>query len=230
MTRLYFVRSATFLFLFLAFSACGQNSDQNQQNDSGSGDLAESNIPILRPDGGSEAVYTWIDEEGNFQIASGRDEIPESQRRFVRVQDPSSPPTDPTKVWVADLSTVRNGRFSVQEKARSEWTKRARSRRPQSVHVPDQPGDGGSPQESPRVVMYMTSHCPVCQTARSWMNSKGIAYVEKNVERDQSAAQELISKAQKQGVPSSGVPVFEIRGKLIPGFDQQALERALKIR
>ena len=55
--------------------------------------------------------------------------------------------------------------------------------------------------------------------ARRWLLKQKIPYVEKDVESDQAAAAELQQKGLAQGVPVRGVPVFEIYGHLLPGFD-----------
>jgi glutaredoxin len=75
--------------------------------------------------------------------------------------------------------------------------------------------------------MYATRHCPVCKTARRWLLDNKIPYVEKDVERNQAAARELAQKAKAQGFVASGVPVFDVRGRLLPGFDPAALKAML---
>ena len=78
--------------------------------------------------------------------------------------------------------------------------------------------------------MYATKRCPVCKKARRWLLKKGIPYVEKDVEKDAAAAAELQKKGRAQGIPTNGVPVFEIGGKLFPGFDPDQLMRRLSPR
>jgi glutaredoxin len=75
--------------------------------------------------------------------------------------------------------------------------------------------------------MYATKTCPVCKNARRWLLDQGIPYVEKDLEVDEAAAAELAAKGKAQGVPTSGVPIFEIRGRLLPGFDPGAIRAAL---
>ena len=59
------------------------------------------------------------------------------------------------------------------------------------------------------------------------MQAEGIAFVEKDIEKDQAAAEELQRKAAQAGVASNGVPMFDIGGKIMGGFDPKALVAAL---
>jgi glutaredoxin len=94
-----------------------------------------------------------------------------------------------------------------------------RSGRTASLAAPSAKG-GGSGQ----VIVYGTSWCGYCKKARAWLTKKGIPFEDKDVEKDQGAAQELVVKAQAQGVRPTGVPVIDMRGKLVLGFDEAKLE------
>ena len=75
--------------------------------------------------------------------------------------------------------------------------------------------------------MFSTRHCPVCQQARRWLVDQQIPFVERDIERDPAAAAALQQKGRAQGVPTSGVPVFEINGRLLPGFDPPSIRKLL---
>ncbi|MCC6337131.1 MAG: NrdH-redoxin [Myxococcales bacterium] len=77
------------------------------------------------------------------------------------------------------------------------------------------------------VVLYATSWCGYCRQAREYFKKKGVKYVEKDLEKDEGAAEELATKASAAGVRPQGVPVIDVKGKLILGFDRPALEEAL---
>ncbi|HLL52269.1 MAG TPA: glutaredoxin domain-containing protein, partial [Myxococcaceae bacterium] len=78
------------------------------------------------------------------------------------------------------------------------------------------------------IVVYGTSWCGYCRKARQWFKSRGIAFEDKDVERDPGAAQELAQKAAAAGVQPRGVPVIDVRGTLVLGYDVRALDRLLK--
>ncbi len=77
------------------------------------------------------------------------------------------------------------------------------------------------------VVLYSTSWCGYCKKAREWLTRKGVTFTERDVETDEDAMRELAQKTMAAGVQASGVPVLDVRGKLIVGFDAQAIEDAL---
>jgi glutaredoxin len=77
------------------------------------------------------------------------------------------------------------------------------------------------------VILYGTSWCGFCKKAKEYFRKKGVAFTEKDVEKDAGAAKELADKAAAGGVRVTGVPVIDVRGTLVQGFDQSRLERLL---
>ena len=73
------------------------------------------------------------------------------------------------------------------------------------------------------VVLYSTAWCGYCKQARAWLSQKKIPFVEKDIEKEQSAAMELAQKAAAQNVRPGGVPVIDFRGTLVLGFDKEKL-------
>ena len=47
---------------------------------------------------------------------------------------------------------------------------------------------------SPKVIIYSTTWCAFCKTEKQYLDKKGVAYVEKDVEEDKAAYEELLSK------------------------------------
>jgi len=77
--------------------------------------------------------------------------------------------------------------------------------------------------EQATIIMYSTEWCGACKKARAFMKKEGIAFVEKDIERDKAAAKELQDKLRRSGTPSNGVPVIDINGQLMRGFDPTRL-------
>ncbi len=75
------------------------------------------------------------------------------------------------------------------------------------------------------VRIYTTTNCPYCNMAKEFFTKNNVKYEEVNVENDQKAATEMIEKSGQMGVP-----VIDVDGKIIVGFDRPALERALKLK
>ena len=77
---------------------------------------------------------------------------------------------------------------------------------------------------APTITIYSTPTCPYCKLEKAFLKEHGLSYTEINVVDDTQAAQQMIMKSGQ-----SGVPVTDIGGKIIIGFDKPALKRVLKI-
>lgn len=73
-----------------------------------------------------------------------------------------------------------------------------------------------------KITIYTTPTCPYCKMAMKYFNEKGIQYEEKDVMVDLKARQEMLDKSHQ-----FGVPVIDINGKIIVGFDKPAINQAL---
>src|SRR3989344_4320490 len=65
------------------------------------------------------------------------------------------------------------------------------------------------------VKIYTTPTCPYCKMAKEYIKSKGVKYTEYDVSKDEKRANEMIEKSGQMGVP-----VLDIKGKIIVGFDR----------
>jgi len=59
--------------------------------------------------------------------------------------------------------------------------------------------------------------------AKEYFEKKGVAFVEKNVQMDREAAKEMVEKTHQMGVP-----VIDVNGTVVIGFDREAIEKALQ--
>lgn len=73
------------------------------------------------------------------------------------------------------------------------------------------------------VIMYSTPSCGFCRMAKSYFQQNKIPFTEYNVASNSEKAQEMVSKSGQMGVP-----VIDINGKIIVGFDRAAINQALK--
>jgi glutaredoxin-like YruB-family protein len=73
------------------------------------------------------------------------------------------------------------------------------------------------------VTLYSTPSCGFCTKAKSFFREKHIPFTEYNVASDQRKAEEMVRKSGQMGVP-----VIDIHGKIIVGFNRPEIERALK--
>ncbi|MEW6328671.1 MAG: glutaredoxin domain-containing protein [Candidatus Micrarchaeota archaeon] len=75
------------------------------------------------------------------------------------------------------------------------------------------------------VKVYSTQSCPYCHMAKRFLDENKISYNDVDVGRDHAAAQEMVNKSGQMGVP-----VLDIDGKIIVGFDREAIKAALGIK
>jgi len=79
--------------------------------------------------------------------------------------------------------------------------------------------------EKPVVKVYSTTTCPYCTMAKSFLKEHGVEFVDKNVGVDGAAAREMVEKSGQMGVP-----VLEINGEIIVGFNRDAITKALNLK
>lgn len=74
------------------------------------------------------------------------------------------------------------------------------------------------------VKIYSTSTCPHCKNLKSFLDESGIEYKNIDVGSDASGREEMLQKSGQMGVP-----VLDIDGDIIVGFDRDAIKKALDI-
>lgn len=82
-------------------------------------------------------------------------------------------------------------------------------------------GEGIS-ERTHRVFVFTTPTCPWCNRAKTYLRSRGVVFKEVDVSRDPRAANDLVRRTGQ-----IGVPVIEIDGRPIVGFDQRRVEQLL---
>ena len=74
------------------------------------------------------------------------------------------------------------------------------------------------------ILIYSTPFCGYCKMTKEYLDSKGIAYTDIDVTKDPAKAQEMVTKSGQMGVP-----VIDVDGKLIIGFDKRKLDEYIGI-
>lgn len=143
----------------------------------------------------TRVYYQFIDERGRVRFVESLDAVPAEWRdRVGFVESSTPPPMSPD-----DMKRATAVRYS---KLRATDTQSAGT--------------------APAVIMYGADWCPACRKAKKYMDAKGIAYEERNVD-DPEIAQEL---AKKSG--GRGIPVFDIGGSILRGFSPKALDEMIR--
>lgn len=75
------------------------------------------------------------------------------------------------------------------------------------------------------IKIYSTPSCPYCHQAKDFLKEHNIEFEDVNVAEDEKARDEMIEKSGQMGVP-----VIDIDGEIIVGFDKAKLSELLKIK
>ena len=168
----------------------------------------------------TDLMFRYRDEAGGWQSATTVAEVPEAARGAVQVVDLARSPAERSAGQFVQVFDLRQpdatghypGRLVPRDALEQALAAAAEAARPKQAAV----------------TMYSASWCGVCRKARAFMEKEGIAFVEKDIEKDQGAAAELSAKSKRAGLQAGGVPVFDVGGHMRSGFDPDALLQATR--
>jgi glutaredoxin len=200
MTRLL-LAAAGALVLACGPSGAGDGTAASGPSRSASGQSRDPGIVSLEETEPTQVYYQFVDERGRVRFVSTLAEVPEDWRARVGFVEMSSPPPD-----------------------RPADAQRLRDRRTAHVRVPASAGAGSPAAAGNRsdVILYGADWCGACRMAKQYMDDKGIAYDERNVDEPQWA-EEMRAKAGP-----GGIPVIDVGGQILRGFSAARLDQMLK--
>jgi glutaredoxin len=208
-------------------------------------DVVEAAAPLtVRPET-EGLLLTWIDDKGDFHVETKVADVPLMGRDTVRVVDTSKDPptTDSGQITVVDLRQAKaDGTYPLRALARADFDALALARREQKGPTlanvaPPPSAESAAPSPSTTVaakpskrgvvIIYGAEWCGACHEAARYLRHKGIPYVEKDIEKDEGAAREMQDKLAKNGLGGGSIPVIDVHGKVMIGFDAAAIDSAL---
>ncbi|MCK9266322.1 glutaredoxin family protein [bacterium] len=74
-----------------------------------------------------------------------------------------------------------------------------------------------------KIKIYATATCPYCKMAKSYLDENKLSYEYFDVGASPEKRKEMVEKSEQMGVP-----VIDIDGKIIVGFDKTAIKEALE--
>jgi glutaredoxin-like YruB-family protein len=77
----------------------------------------------------------------------------------------------------------------------------------------------------PRVIVFSTPTCTYCNAAKRYFREKHVQFKDVDVTRDAAAARDMVRRSGQ-----SGVPVIDIGGKVIVGFDRPKIDTLLGLK
>ena len=75
-----------------------------------------------------------------------------------------------------------------------------------------------------KVKIYSTPTCPFCMMAKKFLKENNVDFEDIDVSTDQTKAEELVQKSGHMAVP-----VIDIEGEIIVGFDREKIRKALRL-
>ena len=72
------------------------------------------------------------------------------------------------------------------------------------------------------IKIYTTSTCPYCEMAKEYLKECNVQYEECDLANNEAGQKEMVAKSNQMGVP-----VIDIDGKIIVGFNREEIDKAL---
>lgn len=177
--------------------------------------MAEAALPVPDPpEPPDDPVYTWYDKHGRPRLAANIEDIPEEARGQVVVSELGGG----AKAALATELTLGDFTGDVPE-----WSKVDLTRLASDLEL-----DGEALLKHEKVFVYSTSWCGFCKKAMAYLREREIPFEEKDIERSARTAAELKAKNKAAGITSGGVPIIDVHGNMIVGFDKSRLDELLE--
>lgn len=75
---------------------------------------------------------------------------------------------------------------------------------------------------TPNITIYSASWCAFCHAAKEYLDKLGVKYTDKDIEADRANAEAVVKVSGQMGIP-----VLDIDGQIIVGFDRPKIDAAL---
>jgi len=187
----------------------------------------------------SEVEVEYADLRGRFLRAPRPGRVPIASRGVLRVIEPiahGAPASDDRKVHVVDLRRPSpSGLLATRLMSRDAFERLALAALPPGaasrVEIPGAgPVLAGSAQwNRDGIVLYGMAGCGACQQALDFLRARQLEVEVRDVAEDADAAAELAAKAADLGIAANRVPVIDVDGRLLVGFDRERLNTLLGV-
>jgi len=74
------------------------------------------------------------------------------------------------------------------------------------------------------IKVFSAPGCPYCYTLKEFLKQNDIEFEDIDVSKDENALKEMVEKSGQMGVP-----VVEIDGEIVVGFDKEKISELLKL-
>jgi glutaredoxin len=228
------------LILSLIFSLTGSGCSSCGGSEAEGTAAVAQELPALGlRDDTPELLITWIDAKGDHHVVQHPADVPVEGREAVRVVTVNQGHGD--LFYVADLRQKNaDGTYPVKTLPRSQWELVAQQRRERTMAAlaPSALAGGAATGQTPptappssrlTAIVYGASWCSACRSAERHLRQQGCTVVVKDIENDPRAKAEMDQKLARAKLPNRGsIPVIDIRGTILLGFDKRDIQRAIR--
>lgn len=217
------------------------------KKDDGTAPIAEqTSLPALTlRDDTPDLMLTWIDDKGETHVEVHPADVPAAGRAMVRVIVADREDGTKDTFYIADLTRKGgDGAYLTQTMPRRAWEAEIEKRRdaylakiappPPPPAAPSGQASAGEPPLADKapasgftVIIYGASWCKPCHQAEAYLKSKGVSVLMKDVEETPGANEEMRQKLERAGQRGGAIPVIDVRGQILVGFDARSLDRAV---
>ncbi|WP_017413763.1 glutaredoxin domain-containing protein [Clostridium tunisiense] len=75
------------------------------------------------------------------------------------------------------------------------------------------------------ITVYSTNTCPWCVKVKEYLKGNDVSFKEVNVAEDRVGAMEMVKKSGQMGVP-----VLDLNGTIVIGFDKEKIDLILNLK
>jgi glutaredoxin len=197
---------------------------------------------LVLTDDTPDLLLTWLDARGDAHLVNKPADVAPEGRDRVRVVVTTREDGQRSLFYVANLSSKNaDGTYPVTTMPRTEWDGIIAERRralaaPSPAENPNadegaSPDSKGGPAQvrpSFTVIVYGASWCGACHQAVAYLKRRKVPVIEKDIEKDPAAESEMQAKLARAGVHGGSIPVIDVKGKILVGFEPNSLEAAMR--
>jgi len=228
--------------LLVAGLGCKRRSPDDLALEGQQEETTKSLPPLALTDDTPDLLLTWLDSKGDAHLVSKPADVAPEGRDRVRVVVTTREEGQKSLFYVANLGAKNaDGTYPVSTMPRSEWDAIIAQRR-QALAAPaptadpnptEPPAPGGKGQAAARpvsftVIVYGAAWCGACHEAVAYLKRRKVPVIEKDIEQDPAAQSEMQAKLARAGVHGGSIPVIDVKGKILIGFEPNSLEAAVR--